>query len=651
MAGVKRDGDTASRDGRHAHATIGKEPWAGTSLLVVQIGPAESLDSGANVYRTVQPCRALGELPDVAAVSGSTLSPALFENDLLLAADVLILRNVADPDLFPILAARRQRRRVSVYELDRQISAVAIADGTSTAAAHAGAPDLAIRSVAPALARHADAIQVASAALARHIASLNPRRAIFPSQLWDAPPLPPVRRVEEVVIGWAGSPAHHDDLRAIAPTLARVLERHPGVRVAIMGEEGARQALSGLPPDRVSHTHWGTLAEYYQFLAGVQIGIAPLAPTPFNRLLGDIKFVELAAHGVMPVCADLEPYGEVVRRDRTGLLFSDSGELEAVLERGLADPELRASVAAQAARYATAERLERHHVAARLGFYLSVAAQAGARLGSEAARPPNGAGARAERVAPHHPRRSFPHSRYDAFGEGAVDRLLAEGEVSLRAGDLAAARRAFQAAAELAPQSHLPQLMLAKVEPPAAAVETLLRAEALYPMSCQAAYLRGAKLLELGATGEAVAAFESARAIAPSFAAPQERLGAIAEAAGRLDDACRLYEDAALQNSFFALPIARLATLAQRAGKLEKAVALLERSIDEDPDLWLTNFLIGRTYVDLKRFHQARSHLQRALECAAEDRPAVLTELAKAELGLGNLNAARHALQEARQKV
>jgi len=205
-------------------------------------------------------------------------------------------------------------------------------------------------------------------------------------------------------------------------------------------------------------------------------------------------------------------------------------------------------------------------------------------------------------------------------------------------------------AARLVPRSHLPPLLLGEIEAPAAAVEALRRAESLNPSSCHAAYLRGARLLELGDETEATAAFERARSIAPGYGAPQERLGAMAEAAGRIEDACRLYEEAALQNSAFALPIARLATLAQRDGKVDKAVGLLERSLVDDPDLWLTNFLLGRTYVELKRFHQARMHLRKALE-GAEDRPAVLAELARAEVGLGNMEAARNALEEARNHV
>src|SRR5204862_906699 len=178
---------------------------------------------------------------------------------------------------------------------------------------------------------------------------------------------------------------------------------------------------------------------------------------------------------------------------------------------------------------------------------------------------------------------------------------------------------AVMAAARLAPRSHLPPLLLGSVEPPAAAIEALSRAEALNPMSCHAAYLRGVRLLEVGDAGDAATAFERARAIAPGFGAPQERLGTLAEAAGRIDDAGRLFEEAALQNPTFALPIARLAEIAQRSGKIDKAIGLLERILADDPDLSLTNFLVGRAYVDLHRYHQARVHLLRSLD-GAEDR-------------------------------
>jgi tetratricopeptide (TPR) repeat protein len=614
---------------------------ADRTLLIVQVGPAERFDAGTAIYRTEQPCRALGELPDVAVVSGSTLSPALVSGGSLLAADVLVVRDVADPDLLPVLAARRRQRKLTAYEVTGHLFAAPIGDDGGRKP-----PDLVGRSLVPTLARQADCVQFATPALEAQFTGLSSRRAVFPSQLWDAPPPLPLRRLDRVVIGWGGSAAHREDLRAALPALAGVLERHPEARVSIMSEPSVRSVLSGLPEDRVAFTEWGPLAAYYRFLEGVDIGIAPLNPTPYNRCRGDIRFIEYAAHGVLAVCADLEPYRDLVRPGQTGYLFRDVAELETVLERALAEGEVRAAIPARAARYVATERLERRHAANRLGFYLAVAAEIGIDLRGgprPAFPPPEVADARAAA-------RSFPESRYLALGAGKVEQLLAEGLEHKRAGAAAEARRCFMAAGKLAPQSHLPPLLLGGIEPPAAAIEALTRAEALNPSSCEAPYLRGVQLLELGDRTDAAAAFERARAIAPGYGAPQERLGALAEAAGRIDEACRLYEEAALQNGAFALPIARLAAIAQRDGKVDKAVGLLERSLRDDPDLSLTNFLIGRAFVELRRYHQARVHLLRAVD-GAEDRAAVLTELAKAEIGLGNVEAARDTLEEARRQA
>jgi glycosyltransferase involved in cell wall biosynthesis len=625
-------------------------------LVIVQIGPPEPLDRAPAVYRTVQPCRALGELPDVTVISGSIFSPALFgpgragpngvgETGFLQSADVLVIRDVAEPDLLPIIAARRRNGRLTIYEVGAHLFARATADGAADAA-----DDLVARSLPPQLARQSDGLQLATAALDAHFAGLNPRRAIFPSQLWDPPSLSSSRPAERVVIGWSGTRAERADLALALPALGGVLDRHPEVRVAVMGDPELQSLLGPLPAARVSFIPAGSFERAQRFLQEIDIGIAPLVPTAFNRCRDDVRFLEYAAHGALAICADLDPYRDVVRPGQTGFLFRDAAELETVLERALAEKEVRAAIPARAAR-TVADRLERKHAAHRLGFYLSVAAQMGIRLGG-------GAGAAApfppaELSEPQVAGRLYPESRYLALGAGKVERLLAEGWQKRSGEDLAGACRAFEEAEAMLPESHLPPLLLGMTAADdGVAIAALVRAEDRNPLSCHAPYLRGVRLLGRGDEAGAAVAFERARAVAPGFGAPQERLGALAEAAGRAVEASHFYEEAALQNGAFALPIARLATMALKDGRLDKAVALLERSLGDDPDLGLTNFLVGRAYVELKRFHQARVHLRRALAWAeaggaqkttsreplvagAEDRAAILSELARAEAGLG----------------
>ncbi len=66
------------------------------TLLIVQVESPQRRSEGDTVYRTVQPCRALGEQPGVAVLSGSWLAPEV--RRLTLTADVLVLCMTAEPD-------------------------------------------------------------------------------------------------------------------------------------------------------------------------------------------------------------------------------------------------------------------------------------------------------------------------------------------------------------------------------------------------------------------------------------------------------------------------------------------------------------------------------------------------------------------------
>ncbi|HVY38508.1 MAG TPA: glycosyltransferase [Polyangia bacterium] len=610
------------------------------ALLIVHVDPPQAAGGADAVYRTVQPCRALGELPEIAVISGSILSPELYRPvpgaapgvDLLTAADILIIRDAAVPDLFPVVAARRREGRLTVFEPGARLFA--------RGATNAGG-DLAARSLAPQLARLADGVQIGGFGLDAQLEAVNARRARFPSQLWEKPQPETRERGADLVIGWTGDGGEREDLAVALPALGRILARHPQVRLSVRGGREIGEVVAALPSERVTlvpaaATDGASLAS---FLGGLDIGLVPLAPSSRERFVSDVRALEYAAHGVLVVASDAEPFRELIRPGQTGLLFREPEDLEHALEQTLADPDLRATMIAGAAA-AAGERLERPHAAHRLGFYLSLAAQCGIRWGSRGGQ----AGAALLDAAGAAVR--FPGSRYAALGSGEVEQLLVEGARRRDAGDLAEATRAFAEAERLAPDSHLPPLLLGGVlSDHVRAIDALARAEARRPGGCRAPYERGLRELARGDQGAAAASFERACAAAPSFGAPQERLGRLAEVAGRPADTVRLYEEAALQNPSFALPVARLAVQAQRRGETARAVALLERALAADPDLPLTHFLLGRAYLELGRLHQARAHLERAEAdepsgwpahlsdgfSEAGDRAATMAALARAE--------------------
>jgi tetratricopeptide (TPR) repeat protein len=609
-------------------------------VLILHLESPNRGQQGDHVYRTAQPCRALGELENVTVVSGSLLTPAA--HTLIDDADVLVLCDVVDADFLPIIEARRRRRRLTVYEINDHFLAPQPWNPTAYLAAN-----LISRSLSSQLARHADCLQLTVDALARRFGHLNPRRAIFANQLWEAPVLPPMSPAAEeaagarVRIGWGGSLGHREDIKWIIPVLRATLSRHADATLAIMGDPSLHDLFAWVPRGQFEFTPGGSIDSYRTFVAGLDVGLGPLLPTEFNRCRSDVKYLEYTAGGALSIVSDLEPYRQTIRHGENGLTFTDLGGLDAAIERALARPGERIAMARTAMREVAAARVERDHARDRLAFYLSTAAALAFERAGRNPTPAEGALA-----TPQPGARTYAGARYFAFGEGEVERLLYEGLVLQQAGHAGEAHRRFAEAARLAPAFYLAHLFLAGVEPDAeAALRGLRRAEELSPRSCNVAFQIGANLQTRGDLSGAAAAFERCRAIAPSLGAAQCRLGELAEQAGQLEEACHLYEDAALRNGSFALPVARLATIALGHGQVDKAVSLLEQSLQHDVDLWLTNLLIGRGYVELRQFRQARIHLLRALDTAPE-RGAVLAQLAKAEIGLGNIDAARIALQE-----
>jgi tetratricopeptide (TPR) repeat protein len=327
-------------------------------FLIVQV--CEFLEVGDGVYRFHTPSRALSRLPGVAVLDidlNHRLLPPLAES-----ADVLILAGF-DWDWFPLLEQRRAAGRITVFEANdyyydiqswNPLSAKWL-DRTIQDSFHEGLT-------------LADGVQTSTEELARRWRERTPRPVtVFPNQLTDVPPLlPPAQR--PLTIGWGGSPGHFADWYHIAPVLQRWLDAHPDVHLAVMNHEFAKPFIQ-LPAERYRFTSFGSLAEYLRFLRGLDIGLAPLLPTDYNRCRSDVKFLEYASQGVAGIYADLETYCGTVVQGETGLLYKTPEELIRCLDLLARDARLRQRIREQAYRYVLENRRLDQHIGRRLEFY------------------------------------------------------------------------------------------------------------------------------------------------------------------------------------------------------------------------------------------------------------------------------------------
>jgi hypothetical protein len=146
-------------------------------------------------------------------------------------------------------------------------------------------------------------------------------------------------------LAWAGSLGHIADFLSFVPSVRELLERIPDLSFHVMGNESIPQFLH-LPPERVRYTPWGTMEQYYAFWKPVHIGFAPLLDTGYNRCRSDIKAVEMAGIGVLPLLTKSLPYEEFCRK--TGVrTFASAEDFRGLVLHYASD---RAALRADAAR-------------------------------------------------------------------------------------------------------------------------------------------------------------------------------------------------------------------------------------------------------------------------------------------------------------
>jgi tetratricopeptide (TPR) repeat protein len=327
-------------------------------LLVVQV--CEFLDVGDAVHRFHGPSRALSRLPGVVVIDidlHHRLLPQLAET-----CDVLVLAGY-DWDFFPLLERRRAAGHITVLEANDYYFDIQGWNPLLVRWLDRSIQDSFVQGM-----KLSDGVQTSMPELARRWRLRTSREVIaFPNELAEVPELkpPPAR---PLTIGWGGSPGHFADWYDLAPCLQRWLDAHPDVHLAVMNNEYAKPFFR-LPPERYHYTDFGSLAAYLRFLEGLDIGLAPMLPSGYNRCRSDVKFLEYASRGVAGIYANLDPYQGNVVHGETGLLYRTEAEFLECLDLLASDVELRQRIRRQAHAHVSANRRLDDHIGQRLAFY------------------------------------------------------------------------------------------------------------------------------------------------------------------------------------------------------------------------------------------------------------------------------------------
>lgn len=482
-------------------------------MIVAFVESPHDSRTGDWFYRTHLPGLAL-------AAAGARVVETNFlhqkARELCLRADVLVLNMSCDPDLLPLVAVRRAEGRPTVFELNDDVAFVQPANPLFAFFSNAEN-----RRLLRLLAASCDALQFSSAALAARYGYLNGRHLVFPNHLpGPLPPLSP-RPAQGLVVGWGGSVGHRDDLAAVAGPLGAWVKQRPDVRLAVMADPQLRPVFAACPEAQL---HWvppGPMERYTAFLQTLDVGLAPLMDTGFNRCRSDVKLLEYAAHGAVPVVQRLAPYEAALTEGLTGFGFRDTGDLLTILSALHQDPKARGEVARSAYRYVSTQRLMSQNVDARLAFYEGLWASGAPARPSDNLFEDACAWPGAE-----------PNGNHVRLGFSAYERLVYEALVTSQAREQTpAALPALRAAEALLPSEGTAARYLALFEP-----ETrLARLEGLarrVSTSLSVWIDLGDARFDAGQVAGALEAFKHAARLAPRWSVPLGRLAAVLASQG-----------------------------------------------------------------------------------------------------------------------
>lgn len=159
---------------------------------------------------------------------------------------------------------------------------------------------------------------------------------------------------EGLVIGWVAGLEHAADIPGLrlVEILSQLLEIHPSLRILTVG------ARLPLRSDRYEHIKFVPHAELTKIAARIDIAIAPLTDTPFNRARSNIKLKEYAAGGTSWIASAVGPYQDL--GEKQGGMVIDNDSWFDALDALIRSPRVRKRLSRRARRWAKSQTIDRH---------------------------------------------------------------------------------------------------------------------------------------------------------------------------------------------------------------------------------------------------------------------------------------------------
>jgi cephalosporin hydroxylase/glycosyltransferase involved in cell wall biosynthesis len=286
---------------------------------------------GSGYYRFYLPFKHLARSSDHRVLlpePGTKFTPS---DDEIAQTDLIVGQRFCGPH--GVALWERWRGRVKlVYEIDDHMMAPDPAQGLPQLF------DATVRDSFKVNLAASDLVTVSTPVLAEVMGRYNPNVVVLPNFIdSDLLYLDRPRR-DRITVGWAGGQSHLLDWAHVMHPIGEVLRANPQVDVHFVGLDYSPVLELGR---EVRYTPWHP--DVWDYFKGIDfdIGLCPLASSPFNDCKSHIKALEYMALGVPVIASDRPAYRDLVVDGVTGWLVRNEDEWRERLSDLIHDEAMR----------------------------------------------------------------------------------------------------------------------------------------------------------------------------------------------------------------------------------------------------------------------------------------------------------------------